>query len=102
MSKTTRELFIIASATATRRHETALEEALREAATPTRKQRGCVEFLLIRRKDDPLTIIGIERWKSEADHQVHLQGAHVKTLMERMSNILAEPPKIIAYDVIDG
>jgi quinol monooxygenase YgiN len=102
MTESTRDIFITASATAKNGHEKTLEEALREAAVATRKQRGCVEFLLLRVKDDPTTFIGIERWKSEADHQAHLGGAHIQKLMTRLGPILESPPSIVSYEVIDG
>lgn len=75
--------------------------ALREVANPTRAQRGCVEFVLIRPKDDLVTLIRNERWASEADHQLHLQGSHAIKPMSSLGNILAVPPKIVAYDIID-
>ena len=78
-----------------------LASALREAAGPTRAQPGCVAFSLYRRSDSPTTIIGFERWASEDDHQRHLKGAHVQRLIGRMSAILAEPPRIVSYEVID-
>ena len=75
--------------------------ALREAAGPTRTQPGCVQFSLYRLAGAPSTIVGFERWASEADHQRHLQGAHVQKLMGRMSDILAEPPNIGASEILD-
>lgn len=38
---------------------------------------------------------------SEVDHQQHLKGAHVQRLLARLADILAEPPKIVSYEVID-
>jgi quinol monooxygenase YgiN len=96
------DLLITAKATAKKGQEAELERALREVVAPTRAQHGCVEFVLIRSKDDPATIIGLERWASAADHEMHLQGEHVKTLMQRLGSILAKPPEILAHQVIDG
>lgn len=95
------DVIVIASAKAKPGKEAALELALREVAGPTRKQPGCVQFGLHRVKDDPATLIGFERWASEADHQRHLEGAHVQQLMSRMADILAEPPRIASYEVVD-
>jgi quinol monooxygenase YgiN len=101
MKSSTTDLIVIASAKAKPGKEADLERALREAAGPTRQQPGCVEFRLLRMAGAHHTLLGFERWASEADHQKHLQGAHVQRLMQRMGDILAEPPNIVAYEVLD-
>lgn len=98
MNGKTSDLIVVAAAKAKPGKEAELEAALREAAGPTRRQPGCVQFSLFR--SGP-TIVGLERWSSEADHQRHLKGAHVQKLMGRMADILAEPPNIVAYQIID-
>jgi len=101
MKSSKTDLIVIASAKAKPGKEADLEHALREAAGPTRQQPGCVEFRLLRMAGARHTLVGFERWASEADHQKHLQGAHVQLLMQRMGDILAEPPNIVAYEVLD-
>ena len=101
MPRKSSDLIVIASAKAKSGKEADLEAALREAAGPTRQQPGCVEFALYRLKGARDTIVGYERWASEADHQKHLQGAHVQRLMGKMMEILAEPPNIVAYELLD-
>jgi quinol monooxygenase YgiN len=95
------DLIVIASAKAKPGKEADLERALLDVAEPTRRQRGCVQFAVHRAKSDRSTIIGLERWASVADHEQHLMGAHVKELMGRMADILAEPPSIATYEPID-
>jgi len=95
------DIIVIAAAKARPGKEKELERALREAAGPTRAQPGCVQFSLYRRADAPATIIGFERWASEEDHERHLKGAHIKKLVSAMGEILAEPPDIVAYQVLD-
>jgi len=73
----------------------------KQVANPTRQQAGSVHFALYRRTDDPSTIVGFERWAAASDHQRHLQGAHVQKLMSALGDILAEPPQIVSYEVID-
>ena len=94
------DLIIIASATAKPGKEKALENALRDVAAPTRAQAGNVQFSLYRKAGSRQTIIGFERWASNEAHAKHLQGAHVQRLMAQMADILAEPPSIVAYDVL--
>jgi quinol monooxygenase YgiN len=95
------DVIVLATARARPGMEDELEAALREAAVPTREQPGCVQFLVLRAADDKSTIVGYERWVSEADHQKHLQGPHIQRLMSRMASVLAAPPNIVAYEALD-
>jgi len=95
------ELVILATAKAKAGKEAELESALRECAGPTREQPGCIQFMLLRAANDKGTIVGYERWASEADHERHLKGPHVERLMTRMADILATPPDILAFTAID-
>ena len=96
------DIIVIARATAKPGDERALEQALRAVAAPTRKQPGCMEFQLLRDASEPSVIVGFERWASEADHQKHLAGPHVRELMRRMAPILAAPPSIASYEMLDA
>jgi len=101
MNRSAGDVIILAEARAKPGKEAELAQALSEAAGPTRQQPGCVAFSLWQRPDLPATIMGFERWASEADHQRHLRGAHIEKLMQRMADILAEAPRIVAYRVLD-
>lgn len=101
MEKNKSDLVVIATAKAQPGKVGQLEQALLEAAGPTRIQPGCVSFSLYRAVDDPDTIVGFERWASSEAHDRHLQGAHVQTLISKMGPVLAEPPKIVAYVVMN-
>ena|SRR5579864_680391 len=94
-------ILIIASATARPGKEAELVAALREVAGPTRSQPGCIRFSLYRQQDANATIVGIERWASAGDHDRHLAGAHFQRLASRMADLIAEPPRIVTYTVID-
>jgi quinol monooxygenase YgiN len=95
------DLVIFAVAKAKPGSEQALLDALMEAAAPTRAQPGCVDFTLYRAAGNPGTITAVERWASPTHHDRHLQGAHVARLMEAMGTLLAEPPSITPYVVVD-
>jgi quinol monooxygenase YgiN len=95
------DLIVVASARAKPGKEKDLAQALREVARPTRAQPGCIAFSLHRSADDPAVIIGIERWASKADHDKHLQGPHFQKLGNAMAGLIAEPPQIVWYDIMD-
>ncbi len=94
-------ILIIASVTAKPGKEAELAAALHEVAGPTRSQPGCIRFGLYRRQDADATIVGIERWASAEDHDRHLAGTHFQRLASRMADLIAEPPHIVTYSVID-
>jgi len=95
------DIIIIATATAKPGKEKDLEKALCDVATPTRAQQGSVEFSLFRSKDNPALIVGLERWSTEEDHNKHLQGDHVKKLFAAMADVLAGPPEIVTYHILE-
>lgn len=101
MEKRNSDLIVIASAKALAGKESALEQALLEVATPTRKHPGCISFSLFHSLDDPTVMIGFERWVSKEEHDQHLRSEHVQKLFSKMGGILAEPPKIFSYEVTD-
>lgn len=101
MNQSKSDLIVIASAKARPGKEAELKRALLEAAGPTRRQPGCVSFSLYHSAEDPATIIAFERWASALDHEQHLRGPHVQTLMSRISEVLAEPPKVLSYGITD-
>src|SRR5438477_415338 len=77
------ELVVLATAKALPGKEDDLQPALRDVGAPTPEQPGCLQWQLFRSAKDPATLTAIEWWASEADHERHLQGAHVKTLLVR-------------------
>jgi quinol monooxygenase YgiN len=94
------EYIVIASATAKVGRQAELEHALLEVQGPTRAQAGCRMFQLLRQSDNPLTIVGLERWSSRADHENHMKGPHFRLLAQRMTGILERSPTVISYQEI--
>jgi quinol monooxygenase YgiN len=92
------DLIVIATALAKSGQEAALERALRDVATPTRAQPGCVSWHLYRAG---ATLVALERWTSREAHDRHLQGAHVQELMGKMADLLVAPPSIVEYTIVE-
>jgi quinol monooxygenase YgiN/predicted ester cyclase len=91
----TPELVILAIAKAKPGKEADLTRALSKVVVPTRAQKGCLRFELYRSAGDQASITAMECWASKSDHQQHLQGDHVKTLMADFDGVLAGPPEFI-------
>ena len=92
------DLIVIATALARSGHEAGLERALRDVAAPTRAQPGCVSWSLYRAG---ATLVAVERWASREAHGRHLEGAHVQELMRKMADLLAAPPSIVEYAIVE-
>lgn len=66
------------------------EEVLREVARATHGEEGCITYALHRGLDEPGRFVLIERWRSRADLDAHLQQPHVTRLADT-ADALDEP-----------
>jgi len=94
------QYIVMATARAKPGREADLEGALRAVVEPTRRQPGCLSFHLYRPVEAPGTIMAFECWATEADHDRHLQGDHVKRLMAVFGDVIAGPPTFLRVDVL--
>ncbi len=95
------DVIVIATARAQKGKEARLVEALREVAKPTREQTGCIRFSLYQSEEQPGEVVGVERWTSKADHDRHLQGPHFQKLGAALGDVVAGPPDIKWYEIVD-
>lgn len=86
----------------TARPETAA--AVREVVTgfiePTRKEAGCVSYVLLHNEADPLDFTFIEQWASGQALDIHLQTPHLTQGVAKLANLLAKPGDIRRYTVL--
>ena len=84
------------------RPETA--EAVLEVVTgfikPTRKETGCISYVLVQNDADPLEFTFVEEWASNEALDVHLQTPHLKQGAAKLANLLAKPGDIRRYTLI--
>jgi quinol monooxygenase YgiN len=95
------DVIFIAKAKAKPSKEKDLERALRDGVLPARAQAGCVQSTLCRSEEDPGAFVSVERWKTRADHDRHMQGPHSQKLGAGMGDVVAGPPQIEAHDIVD-
>ena len=78
--------------------------AVREIVTgfiePTRKEAGCISYVLVQNDADPLEYTFVEEWSSNAALDAHLQTSHLKTGAAKLAGLLAKPGDIRRYSVI--
>ena len=74
------------------------EAAVREAALacvgPTRAEPANRLYALHQDAKDPLLLVFVEHWESEAALGEHMRTAHFKTLGEALDGKLSRPPEI--------
>lgn len=72
-----------------------IEAILRELATETRRESGCIMFIPNRMIDDGDTFVLYEQYRSEAEFNAHQQTAHFKRLvLERALPLLAARERV--------
>ncbi len=78
--------------------------AVREIVTgfiaPTRKEGGCISYVLMQNDADPLEFTFVEEWASNAALDTHLQTPHLRAGAAKLTGLLAKPGDIRRYSVI--
>lgn len=84
------------------RPETA--EAVREIVTgfiePTRKEAGCITYVLVQNDADPLEFTFVEEWASGEALDDHLRTPHLKQGAHKLAELLSKPGDIRRYSPI--
>ena len=78
------------------RPETAglVRESLMALAAPTRREAGCLAWVLHECSEAPGTFITIESWANDDSIATHLSSAHVDAASARLMPLLASPPRV--------
>jgi quinol monooxygenase YgiN len=53
-------------------------ENLLNLVEPTRKEKGCINYMLHRDNEDPLTFAFYENWETSEDLDAHMQSDHFR------------------------
>ncbi len=71
------------------------------ARDATRREAGCVSYDLHQGVDDPTRFVMVERFRSRADFDFHLQTPHVKTWFETTSPLAVAPVDVTVLQIVD-
>jgi len=82
---------VIARLVARPGQENTLAEALLSVSAPTKKEAGCLEYVVHSSKKDPKELIIYETWASEGALAAHHKMPYMGELMKKMPDLLAEP-----------
>lgn len=63
----------------------------------TRKEDGCLSYVLHRETQNPLSYAVLEQWRDEAALNAHFQTPHVKEIGPKLNLLRVAPPTITRY-----
>jgi quinol monooxygenase YgiN len=64
---------------------------------PTRKEKGCVTYELLRDKADPSEFVFVEEWTDDAALDAHLATPHLQEALAKAKPLLAADPVVRRY-----
>jgi quinol monooxygenase YgiN len=77
--------------------ESEVRRELLSLVAPSRKDAGCVNYDLHQALDNPALFMFHENWLSEAQLEAHLQKPDLKAGLEKVGQLVAEPPQITLW-----
>lgn len=97
---TGKEVVVVAVMCAKKGQEEVLEHELRALITPTRKEKGCINYDLHRSADNRAEFLFHETWTSSDALQEHLKSDHLAKFLRNVESVLARPPEIKLWEKI--
>jgi len=64
---------------------------------PTRKEPGCLSYVLLQNNEDPADFAFVEEWQSNVALESHFTTKHFKDAMITLPNLLASEPEMRRY-----
>ena len=76
-----------------------VRSCLTELIEPTRKEPGCISYELLQNRSDPSDFTFIEEWESDGALEAHLNTAHIRNAITRLTGLIAAPD-IRSYSLV--
>jgi quinol monooxygenase YgiN len=90
-------LFLIAVIRPRPEHAAEVERELRALMAGTHAEEGCVFMELVVSDEDPTTWFMLEKFRSRADWDLHMQTEHVTRGNAHLADLLREPTELRLY-----
>jgi quinol monooxygenase YgiN len=87
-------LHVVAHVTAKPDKIAAAKAMMQGLLEPTRKEAGCIKYVMLENNADPARFVFVEEWESEAALEAHLKAPHIAAAFERIPELLEGPPEI--------
>jgi len=95
------ELTLIATTIARPASADRVAAAMARLVTPTRREAGCLEYVMHRGVDEPERIVFYERWTSDAHLEAHTRTPHFLACMEAIEG-LTERVELVRLRAMGG
>ena len=95
-----KSLTVVAQIKAKPGKEVAVRQELLSLLGPSRKDAGCLNYDLHQALDNPGLFLFHENWTSKAHLDQHLQKPDLQVALERVGQMVAEPPQITLWEKI--
>ena len=79
-------------------HIAAVEPLFREILEATRKEKGCIEYRLHVKKDEPGLYVFVEEWESMEDLKNHFETEHFKCIVPQLGGYKSKDGAIWVMD----
>ena len=90
-------LKVIATMNALQGKEKDLQDVLIKLIDPTRKEPGCICYILLINISDQTEYTFFEEWKTEKDLEAHMQSSHFQKAVTSLDGMIASEPEIKQY-----
>ena len=81
------ELTVVATTVARPEAAERVLTELNRLVEPTRREDGCLEYVMHRSLDDPAVFVFVERWASEAHLRAHMTTDHFRACMAAIEKL---------------
>ena len=92
---------VIARMQAKQGKENAVKQELAALIGPTRKEPGCISYILHQSAEDKTSFMFYEHWADKKDLDEHLKKPYIKTFMETAEKLLDGPVTITLWKMIE-
>jgi quinol monooxygenase YgiN len=92
-----KNLKVIATINALKGKEKDLQDVLIKLIDPTRKEPGCISYILLNNIADQSEYTFFEEWKTEKDLEAHMQSSHFQKAVSSLDGLIDSEPEIKQY-----
>lgn len=95
-----KKVTVVARIRAKKGMEEKVKRELMALLSPTRSEKGCINYDLHQSVEDKSLFMFYENWASKRDLNEHLEMPYMKSHLEKAKEILAEPGDITLWEMI--
>jgi quinol monooxygenase YgiN len=77
-----------------------LNSLLASLLDPTRQEPGCIEFALLRNRENPTEFVIVSRWRDEQAVRDHAASSYAQRALSELPGLLTGPLDLRFYDFL--